>query len=50
MKQIYWIKVNGERYCSFDNIKDAEFMLQYLKSRGTSEELTLEAVPGKDER
>lgn len=50
MKQIYWILVNGERYCSFDNYQDAKFMLDYLKARGATEELSLEAAPGKDEK
>ena len=50
MKQTYWIKVNGERYCSFDNVKDAQFMIEYLKARGNNDELSLEAVPRKDEK
>ncbi len=49
MKQVYWVKVNGERYCSFDNVKDAKFMIEYLKARGAKEELTIEADAGKDE-
>ena len=44
MKQTYWIKVNGERYCFFESFKDAEFMIQYLKARGNTDELTIEAV------
>ena len=50
MKQIYWIKVNGERYCSFENYKDAQFMIKYLRARGNTDELTIEAEPGKDNK
>lgn len=50
MKQVYWILVNGERYCSFDNYQDAKFMLDYLKARGTSDKLELMPDAGKDER
>ena len=50
MKQIYWIKVNGERYCSFDNVKDAQFMIKYLRARGNTDELTIEAEPVKDNK
>jgi hypothetical protein len=50
MKQIYWIKVNGERYCAFDNSEDARYMIEYLKARGNTDELTIEAEPGKDSK
>ena len=45
IKQKYWIVVNGERYCAFDNIKDAQFMIAYLKARGRMDKFTIEAVP-----
>ena len=48
IKQKYWIVVNGERYCAFDNVKDAKFMIEYLKARGATEELTIEADAGKE--
>lgn len=50
MKQVYWILVNDERYCSFDNYQDAKFMLDYLKARGTADKLELMPDAGKDER
>ena len=50
MKQMYWVKVNGERYCAFDNIKDARYMIDYLKARGTTDKLELMPDAGKDER
>lgn len=50
MKQVYWILVNDERYCSFDNYQDAKFMLDYLKARGTTDKLELEADAGKDNK
>ena len=49
MKQVYWIKVNGERYCSFENYEDASLMVRYLKARGSTDELIIEADAGKED-
>ena len=44
-KTVYWIRVNGKRYCCFDNVQDAKYMAEYIRSTRKEEiqELAIEA-------
>ena len=44
------VQLLGLNLCvnAIDNVKDAKFMIEYLKARGATEELTIEADAGKE--
>lgn len=39
----YWILINDQRYCGFETLQDAQFVITYFRASGCEDKLEIEA-------
>lgn len=40
---LYWVLINDKRYCGFETLHDAQYVITYFRASGCEDKLEIEA-------